>query len=108
MARRNHRDRVRAKAHAGILASFQASFYCHGCRRDHTHRLRVYGMSDQHHLESPARIVRKWRRAEKRNKHERERAARAMGVNPEPHDPLPPLSIADWRRIAKRRGRKAS
>ena len=109
MTRPNHRQRIRDKAHAGVLATFRVTFYCVGnCRRDHTHQLRVFGKPDQCDLETPARIVRKWARAEKRNRQQRAKAARRAGVAPEPLDPIEPLSIAELRQLAKRRNARAS
>ncbi len=106
--RRDHRARIKAKTHGGTLAVLRSRFYCHGCQRDHAHRLRVYGMPDQHDLESPARIVRKWARAEKRNRQQRAKAARRAGVAPEPLDPIPFLPNSELRQLAQRRNATAS
>lgn len=109
MARRNHRQRIRDKAHAGVLATLRVTFYCAGnCRRDHTHQLRVFGNPDQHDLESPARVVRKWARQQKRNRQQRAKAARRAGVAPEPLDPIPLLTNSELRQLAQRRNATAS
>ena len=109
MTRRNHRQRIRDKAHAGVLATFRVTFYCAtNCRRDHTHQLRVYSRPDQSDLVTPSRIVRKWARAEKRNRIARAKAARRAGVAPEPLDPIPFLTNSELRQLAHRRNAHAS
>ncbi len=105
--RRQHRQRIRDKAHTGVLATFDRAFYCHGCQRDHHHHLRVFGASDGYDQTTPAQVARRWRQATKRNERERVKLARRLGVAAEPADPPPPLSIEDWRRIAKRHRRGA-
>ena len=106
--RRDHRQRIETKTTGGVLATCSVSFWCPQCRRDHIHRMRIFGQPDQIELDRPARLLGRWMRTEKRARKERAKLARRLGTAAEPADPLPPLSLAELRRLAKPKRRKAS
>ncbi len=110
--RRPHRDRIRAKPHPGTLATFTRRVSCHVCGTPHVYRLRLdavrpHGGDAAQHYDPRGRLAGHWFRAIQRLERTRAKAARRQGFAAEPLDPIPPLTIAELRALAKRHRRKA-